>query len=111
MISGSTYDKQTIRAALWVATIGSFFTPFMGASVNIALPLIGKQLNMNAVELSWVASSFILASSMILVPVGRLADIIGRKAIYLTGVIVFTISTISCSISKTGLMLISSSCL
>lgn len=104
-------EKTIIRAALWVAVIGSFFTPFMGSAINIALPVIGKELNMNAVALGWVASSFILASSMILVPVGRLADILGRKLVYLIGVSLFTAATILCSISWSGTMLIVSRCI
>ena len=104
-------EKTIIRAALWVAVIGSFFTPFMGSAINIALPVIGKELNMNAVALGWVASSFILASSMILVPVGRLADILGRKLVYLIGVSLFTAATVLCSISTSGTMLIVSRCI
>jgi len=99
-------EKTILRAALSVAVIGSFFTPFMGSSINIALPVIGKQLGMNAVSLGWVASAFLLASSMILVPVGRIADLVGRKKVYLTGVLVFTLATTLCALSYTGSMLI-----
>jgi len=99
-------EKTILRAALSVAVIGSFFTPFMGSSINIALPVIGKQLGMNAVSLGWVASAFLLASSMILVPVGRIADLVGRKKVYLTGVLVFTVATTLCALSYTGSMLI-----
>jgi len=106
MAQTNNSDKQVIRAALWVSMIGSFFTPFMGASINIALPEIGQDLDMNAIMLSWVASSFILASSMVLVPVGRIADIIGRKRVYFTGIIIFTLATLLCSISFSGTMLI-----
>ncbi len=45
------------RTALLVTTTGSFLTPFMGSSVNIALPSIGREFAMDAVLLSWVSSS------------------------------------------------------
>ena len=48
-------SAESKRAALLVATLSSFLTPFAGSSVNIALPTIGQQLAMDAVSLSWVA--------------------------------------------------------
>jgi len=56
------------RAALLVTTLGSFLTPFMGSSVNIALPSIGKEFVIDAVLLSWVGTSYLLAAAMSLVP-------------------------------------------
>jgi len=65
--------------ALTVTTLGSFATAFMGSSVNIALPAIGKEFTMDAVLLSWVATSYLLSAAIFLVPSGRIADIYGRK--------------------------------
>jgi len=45
---------DTKRSALLVATVGSFLTPFMSSSINIALPSLGKEFAMDAVLLSWV---------------------------------------------------------
>jgi len=53
-------DKATKRAALTVATLTSFVTPFMGSSVNIALPTIGREFAMEAVLLGWVATAYLL---------------------------------------------------
>ncbi|MGQ9701492.1 MAG: MFS transporter [bacterium] len=74
---------------LFVTTVGSFLTPFMGSTINIALPAIGREFNMNALMLSWVPTSYLLAAAMFLVPVGRIADIIGRQKIFFYGVIIF----------------------
>lgn len=84
---------KTERAALVVAVAGSFATPFMASSINVALPSIGREFHIDAVLLSWVAAAFILASSSLLVPLGRLSDIVGRKKIYSYGMIVFAISS------------------
>ena len=70
------------RSALIILTAGSFLTPFMGSSVNIALPSIGKEFAMDAVLLTWVSTSFLLGAAMFLVPFGRIADLYGRKRIY-----------------------------
>jgi EmrB/QacA subfamily drug resistance transporter len=87
------------RPALIIATLNSFITPFMGSSVNIALPAIGREFQADAVSLSWIATSYLLAVAVCLVPFGRLADIHGRKKIFTTGIILFTVSSILCAIS------------
>jgi len=88
---------KTERAALIVAMAGSFATPIMVSAVNIALPSIGSEFHMDAVLLSWVATAYILTSVSLLVPLGRLADIVGRKKIYTHGMIVFAVSSMLCA--------------
>jgi len=104
----STEELPNRQATLLVTTAGAFFTPFMGASVIIGLPSIGEELAMDAILLGWVATSFLLASAMLLVPVGRIADIYGRKRIFTYGMITFTAASILAAISTSAAMLISS---
>jgi len=85
--------NATRRSVLFAATFAAFLTPFLGSSVNLALPFIGKEFNAGAVGLGWVASSFILASAMFLLPFGRLADILGRKKIFSAGLLLFSFSS------------------
>jgi EmrB/QacA subfamily drug resistance transporter len=93
-MSVNTSEEKTYkRTILIVATFAAFLTPFLGSAVNLALPSIGKDLNANAISLGWVISSFILSSAIFLLPFGRFADIIGRKKIFSTGILLFTIST------------------
>ncbi len=99
-------EKVNRSVLLFVIMISSFFNPFMGSAVNIALPSIGNELNMNAVSLSWIAMAFLLSSAIMLVPMGKLADIIGRRKILLWGNTFFVISTLLCSLSFSGTMLI-----
>jgi EmrB/QacA subfamily drug resistance transporter len=80
-------------SALVVAALGSFLTPFMLSSVNIALPTIGREFKADAVLLSWVASSYLLAAAVSLMPFGKLADIHGRKKVQLLGMALFTLSS------------------
>lgn len=86
-------EKELKRSVLIVAAFAAFLTPFMGASVNLALPSISKELNINAINLNWIVSSYILSSAMFLLPFGRLADIVGRKKIFFNGILLFTISS------------------
>ena len=86
-------EKASKKSVLLVATFAAFLTPFLGSSINLALPSIGKDLNASAIQLGWVISSFILSSAIFLLPFGRLADIIGRKKIFSLGILLFTLST------------------
>lgn len=94
------------RSALLVATVASFLTPFMGASINIAIPSIGKEFALNAILLNWVATSQLLASAMLLVPFGRVADILGRKKLFILGILIYTAGSLLCGLSNSGLSLI-----
>ncbi len=90
-----TSKKQpaTERSALFVATLTSFMGPFMISSVNVALPAIQHELEMTAVELGWVATSYLLAMAVALIPGGKLADIHGRKRVFIIGLVVYTIGS------------------
>lgn len=93
-------DKNQIKiAALLVASIASFFTPFMGSSINIALPTIGADFGADAVLLNWVTNAFLLSAAIFAVPFGRIADIHGMKKIFTYGMIIFTISSLLCALS------------
>lgn len=87
------------RAALTAAIMASFLTPFLLSGVNVALPAIGADLHMHAVALSWVTTSFILASAVLLVPFGRLADSLGRKKVFMVGMTVFTVASLGCGLA------------
>ncbi|MFQ5814790.1 MAG: MFS transporter, partial [Anaerolineae bacterium] len=95
------------KAVLLVATMGSFLIPFMGSAVNIGLPSMGKEFAMDAVLLGWVATSFLLAAAVFLVPFGRIADIYGRKRIFTYGILIYTVSSLLSAISTSAAMLIS----
>jgi EmrB/QacA subfamily drug resistance transporter len=99
-------DRGMRYSALIVAISSSFITPFMASSVNIALPAIQKNFGTDAVLLSWVSTAYLLATAVSLVPFGRLADIHGRKKIFLYGMIIFTISSTLAALSVSTLMLI-----
>ena len=89
-------DKKQLYILLFATTTSAFLTPFMGSAVNVALPIIAKELSMTALAIGWVATAFLLAAAITLVPLGRLADIYGRKRIFLYGAIIFTTASLLC---------------
>jgi EmrB/QacA subfamily drug resistance transporter len=96
-------NKNTI---LLIATLASFLTPFIGTSINIALPTIANELAVNAILLSWISTAFFLTSAMLAVPFGRIADIYGMKKIFTYGIIILTIASFLASISPSAEFLI-----
>ena len=100
-------DTALKRTVLFIACLSSFIVPFIGSSVNIALPTIGKEFKIDAVTLGWVPTSYLLASAMFLLPFGRIADIYGRKKIFLAGTIIYTFGSLFSALSFSGPMLIS----
>ncbi len=97
-------NKQ--KTALAIAAITSFLNPFLISSVNVALPDIEKALSLNAITLSWIITSYLLSSAVLLLPMGKFADTRGIKKVFRIGVILFSITTLLCGLSLTGNMLI-----
>jgi EmrB/QacA subfamily drug resistance transporter len=89
-----TDEKQTKKSVLIVATVSSFLTPLSLASVNVALPTIGRAFGTDAIILNWVATSYLLTAAMFLVPFGRVSDIYGRRKIFICGMWVFTLASL-----------------
>lgn len=92
-------NESLKKYTLFVVCGASFLTPFMGNAINIAIPSIGEEFNSNALLLSWVATSYLLASATFLVPFGRLADIVGRKKIFLLGITSFALFSFLCGLA------------
>jgi MFS family permease len=80
------------RSVLFVAIVSSFLTPFMGSATNVALPAIQSHFHLDAVTLAWVPTAYLLSCTIFLVPFGKMADIYGRKKIFIYGIWVFTVS-------------------
>jgi len=99
----SGFNKNTL---LFIIILTSVINPFLGAAVNIALPKIGAEFSMNAISMSWVAMSFLLSSAVFLVPLGKAADMLGRKKIFLYGNIVIALSSLLCAFTSNGTLLI-----
>ena len=103
-MAATTSDDR--KAVLVASTAASFLTPLMASSVSIALPSIGREFSMDAVPLSWVVTAAVLAAAIFLVPFGRLADIYGRRKIFIYGISTFTGFSFLSGIAPSGSILI-----
>ena len=88
--------------------IGIFMSSLDGSIVNIALPSIMKDLAAPLAYIEWVVMIYLLTVSSLLLSFGRLSDILGRRRIFVMGLIVFSAGSLFCSISGNAILLIAS---
>ncbi|MDR1581830.1 MAG: MFS transporter [Prevotellaceae bacterium] len=100
-------QQQTSKnSALLILCLASFLVPFMGSAINLSLPQIGKTFSMGAVSQSWIATIYLITAAIFQVPFARLADLFGRKKIFIQGLALFGVSVFLSGISFSGTMLI-----
>jgi len=78
----------------------------MGSATNVALPAIQSDFHLDAVMLAWVPTSYLLSCAVFLVPFGKIADIYGRKRIFIYGIWVFTVAAFLTAVSPTTSILL-----
>jgi len=95
--------KWFVMAAV---AMGIFLATIDGSIVNIALPTLVSELNATFVTVQWVVLAYLLTLATLLPSVGRLADMRGKKTIYVIGFIVFTVGSVLCGLSpNVGLLI------
>lgn len=92
--------------ALSCTTVGALFSVLSGSTLMIALPVIMKDLNASMNIVTWTIMGYMLVMTILVPAIGRMADMFGRKKLYVTGFAIFTLSSFLCSLSQTGLQLL-----
>jgi len=70
--------------------------------VNVALPAIQRDLRIGLSQLEWTINAYTLSFAVLLLMGGKLADFVGRKRIFLIGLVIFTIASLVCGLATTG---------
>ncbi|MEU3087182.1 MFS transporter [Streptomyces massasporeus] len=86
--------------------LSSFLTALDNTVVNVALPQISRELDLDEADLKWVAAVYPLALASFLLAGGQLSDSKGRRWTLLTGIAAFTASSLCCGLSETGSLLV-----
>ncbi|MEK7152936.1 MAG: MFS transporter, partial [Patescibacteria group bacterium] len=94
------------RLALWAVIIGSGVVFLDGSVVNLALPKIGEELHADFAGMQWVMDGYALSLSALMLLGGSLGDILGRKRVYMTGLIGFALTSLLCGIAPSATVLI-----
>jgi MFS family permease len=77
-----------------------------GTVVNVALPTIRAELGFSGAGLAWVVNAFFVAFALLLLPAGRLADLVGARRVFLGGLVVFTAASALCGIAPSAELLV-----
>ena len=86
--------------------ISSFMCPFLSVAINVSIPAMAAEFQKSAIELSWAVTAFLMGSASVLLPCGRLADIIGRKKMFQTGTAAVGFVSLVCGLAANESMLI-----
>ncbi len=91
------------RKWLVMGAVGSgiFLSTIDGSIVNLALPTLSRSFGSPFAVVQWVVLAYLLTISTLLLSVGRLGDMVGKKPLYMAGFIIFTIGSMSCGLAPT----------
>ncbi|WP_160680741.1 MFS transporter [Clostridium sp. C8-1-8] len=92
--------------ALSCTTIGALISVMSGSTLMIALPIIMKDLNAGMGIVTWILMGYMLVLTILVPSIGRIADMVGRKKLYVSGFAVFTVASLLCGLSQSGVMLL-----
>jgi EmrB/QacA subfamily drug resistance transporter len=92
--------------SLVAVSLATFMTYLDNNVTNVAIPTIERSLHLSLAGLEWVVSSYILVFAGLLLAGGRLADLFGRRRLFLIGLAVFTVASLGAGFAGSGAVLI-----
>ena len=87
---------------LLITSIGAMMAPLDGSIVNVSLPTIAASLNMDYATVIWVPTAYLVTITVLLLIMGRLSDMRGRRPIFIAGFGVFVLGSLLCSLAQNG---------
>ena len=87
---------------LTVTTVGAFMAALDSSVLIVGLPTVLHELNATLIHGVWVMTGYRLATTILLVSIGRVADMLGRVRLYNLGFAIFTLASALCGLSQTG---------
>lgn len=98
---GSNY-----KSILIIVCMASSLVPFMGSALNLALPYINEDLSLSAIVSAWIPTSYMLSTAIFQIPCARIADMFGRRRLFIWGVFIFMLFSILSGFATSGIALI-----
>src|SRR3954467_8528880 len=100
-------DTRTRWTALYVLCLATLMIVLDTTIVNVALPSIRADLGFSQTSLAWVVNAYVLTYAGLLLLGGRLGDLFGQRRLFLTGIGLFTVSSLACGLATSEAMLVS----
>lgn len=104
---GEGMGREKLQILLLLAA-AQFLVVLDASITNVALPSIGRALDFNQSNLAWVVNSYVLTFGGFLLLGGRMADLIGRRKIFLSGLVLFAIASLTAGLAQNEPMLLAS---
>jgi len=104
-----THESSSDRSrwtALVVLCIGMLMIVLDATIVNVALPSIQDDLGFSQSSLAWVINAYLIAFGGLLLLAGRFGDLLGRRDVFLSGLVLFTVASLVCGLAQSEAMLI-----
>lgn len=100
-ITGLKHDQQHPYRwlVLFAVLTGNVMSPFASSTVNIALPTISHEFNLDVSSASWIPMIYLLVTTSLVLVFGRLGDMKGYRGMYLTGLCIFATGSVLCALS------------
>jgi EmrB/QacA subfamily drug resistance transporter len=96
-------DEGAVMKEAWrtlsVVGLASIFSGMSGSALNVALPTVVRHFDASATAASWMLLAFMLANTVLMIFFGRLADMFGRRQMYLLGLATFTFASFLCGVA------------
>jgi EmrB/QacA subfamily drug resistance transporter len=92
--------------ALYVLCVGMLMIVLDVTVVNVALPSVQDDLGFSQSSLAWVVNAYLIAFGGLLLLAGRLGDLLGRRSMFLAGLLVFTVASLLCGAAQSQEMLV-----
>jgi len=93
-------DENRKWWTLAAVSFGLFMIMLDNTVVNVALPSMQRALDIDRAELQWVVNAYALTFGVLLLSGGKLADLFGRRLIFIVGLVIFTASSLACGLAK-----------
>ncbi|MFL5819344.1 MAG: MFS transporter [Solirubrobacteraceae bacterium] len=94
-------DQRRLRRILVGVSLAMFLVDLDFFALNLAVPSMARDLRATTTDMQWVISGYMLTGGALLIPGGRLGDILGRRRMLLTGIAIFGLSSLACGLAPT----------
>ncbi|MBK6603753.1 MAG: MFS transporter [Betaproteobacteria bacterium] len=105
-VAGSAERTPSVRWALASLSLSMLLSSLGTSIANVGLPTFAQAFNASFQEVQWIVLAYLLAITTLIVSVGRLGDITGRRRLLLVGIILFTVASVLCGVAPTLWLLI-----
>ena len=93
--------RSAVRWVLATLALSTLLSSLGTSIANVGLPTLAQAFNASFQQVQWVVLAYLLAITALIVTVGRVADLIGRRRLLLAGILLFTVASVLCGFAPT----------